>query len=157
MGFLNTHWKMTPHKARAEPMTMDERTLGILMFLMMYAVLAEIELGRRIDAMMSDTVILTDPTAIPAMVRRTIMRISINAIRCGLLLICTPVSGKSEQSGIEKSCYFLNGIDVPDTLTLRGIAVDYIDFSLLAGRKLAVRLKACECGNLRLRVSSLVS
>ena len=41
---------------------------------------------------MSETVIFTEPTAIPATVRITIVRISMTAIRCGLLLICTQFS-----------------------------------------------------------------
>ena len=48
MGFLNTLWKTTPQRASAAPVRMALMILGILRFLIMYAVFLPMLCGEKI-------------------------------------------------------------------------------------------------------------
>ena len=115
-----TLWNTRPHKESAAPVRMALRILGILRFLMMYAVFLLIEDGLKTALTMSATVILTEPRQMPVNARITNMAARTIPTVAGRLL-CSVIS---EKLRVEDSGNFLDCVCGSYSLALSGIAID---------------------------------
>ena len=127
MGFRKTLWNTRPHKESAAPVRTALRILGILRFLMMYAVFLLIEDGLKTALTMSDTVILTEPRQMPVNARITSIAASTIPTAAGRLL-CSVIS---EKLGVEDSCNLLDCVCGSYSLAFSRIAVDGQDVACL--------------------------